>query len=51
MRIKEPMTYWEIVDVELGHVFITYEKDQIPYYQKSIEAMGHRFLTKEVIPS
>ena len=50
MRIKEAMTYFEIIDIDMGHVFITYEKDQIPYYQKSIEAMNHRALVKEVKP-
>ena len=50
MRIQDPVKYYEIIDVELGHVFITYEKDQIPYYQKSIEAMNHRALVKKVKP-
>ena len=50
MKIQDPLKYWEIIDVELGHVFITYNQENCAHYEEAIKEMGHRSLVKEVIP-
>jgi hypothetical protein len=50
MRIKEPVTYWEIVDVELGYTFIAYSPQTRDDYENGVKLLNHRAIVKEVKP-
>jgi hypothetical protein len=39
---------WEVIDIELAHVFVVDKKELVKDYQQAIEEMGHRALIKEV---
>ena len=41
---------WEIVDVEMAHVFHTDDKKMVADYVQAIETLGHRSIVHEVKP-
>jgi hypothetical protein len=41
-------TGWEIIDVELAHVFFTDDQSMIDDYKTSIENQGHRAIVHEI---
>lgn len=41
-------TQWEVVDVELAHVFVCETKESRDAFMNAIELMGHRSIVNEV---
>ena len=47
-RKKERAVKWEVVDVELAHVFLCETKDGRDAFVNAVELMGHRAIVKEI---
>ena len=47
-RLKEPRHRWEVIDVELGHVFYCDTEVMRDDSEALIKDMGHRVIVKEI---
>lgn len=46
--IKEPVIFWEVIDVEVGHVFHAETIEGRDAFHNALELLGHRAIVKEV---